>query len=485
MFCMRRSVSTAAALLAAALVLAASLAPRMASADVTLAADAGDGGVAAYGDVIAWSRWDRAAAGYRLVVRRAGRTAVLPVAPSTTPFGVSAGPGPEGSVWLVWSRCSREANGCDVVRYDLDDPGERPVAVAARPGVGEFSPAIWRRQIVFARRTATGTAFDTAVMIAPVTGGRARPAAAVPATTCGVGLSDGCERRALRGVNSLALRGSKLLVASAVDAGIGICGFSTVRWVDLRTRDARQIASAVCGLSGAGFGSTTFDDHGDAWYVKLCPGDPDPCLGERSGPFRYDPGSGRTTRLETQFGSRLRAVGLARKTAVVMASTGRLGPDPSCELTAEYGNPSEQCQIVTTISPQRFTSALTRTGGDVPPPGYRSVRRTRQLGLLRPPPELPCIVANPAPQQRPVLWAGARAVDANGRQRRFPKLAVTARGGGRTVRGTVPAQTRNVEGWSFTSLALGQRAACGRTWTLIYRPPGLSPTSYRTRVLRP
>lgn len=225
-------------------------------------------------------------------------TVGCPARPSPSPFDVSAGPGPTGSVWLVWARCKREANGCDVARYDLDDPGERPVAAAARAGVGESAPSIWRRQIVFARHRTVGATFEASIMIAPVTGGAARSIAAVPATTCGVGLSDGCERRALRHVGSLALRGSRLLVASAVEAGIGICGPTPLR------------GAGPC--SGRGHGPSTRTAASAAF-----PGSRSPraAADERSaGPSRDRRAASRAgaSRASRSAGSALRAVGRGR-----------------------------------------------------------------------------------------------------------------------------------------------------------------------------
>ena len=115
-----------------------------------LADNAADGHIAAYGDVVAWNVRAGANVGYQLVVWQGGTTTTLPVTPSSEPFDVSAGRGPNGATWLVWTRCTGAATpsaptlagGCDVVRYDLSHPGERKVAGADTTIWNEHAPSI-------------------------------------------------------------------------------------------------------------------------------------------------------------------------------------------------------------------------------------------------------------------------------------------------------------------------------------------------------
>ncbi|HEY5144947.1 MAG TPA: hypothetical protein VII98_15710 [Solirubrobacteraceae bacterium] len=190
------------------------------------------GSVAAAGDVVVWSAYDAALGAYRLMLWRGGAGAPLAVAPSASPSDVSAGRGPDGAVWLVWSRCA--ALRCDVVRYDLADPGERPIPVAATPA--DF-------------------------------------------------------------VDGIALHGDGLAVsarASSLAGGSepGTCGLAGLRYVDLRTGLARRLTDAICGAAGAHVARPAFDARGRLWFLRACNSTRDACRGPVGSPQRYEPRTG-------------------------------------------------------------------------------------------------------------------------------------------------------------------------------------------------
>jgi hypothetical protein len=122
--------------------------------------------VAAFGGRVAWSVFDAANGTYALVSRAGGLTATVPVPPRRVPFDVDLGPGPDGGVVAVYSRCDRDPPagggsiapplynrgvGCDIVLFDFATGAERPVADANSPTATEFFPTIWRNRIAFAR----------------------------------------------------------------------------------------------------------------------------------------------------------------------------------------------------------------------------------------------------------------------------------------------------------------------------------------------
>ncbi|MDQ3092510.1 MAG: hypothetical protein M3R46_12820 [Actinomycetota bacterium] len=138
----------------------------------------GRSSVAAYGDVVAWSE-QRATSGggepdavapFDLMALVDGKVRRLGVAPRSVPFDVDVGPGEDGGVVAVYSRCADEPSpddpgfvyarpypaytrggGCDVYRVDVDGGKERKVAGASTDQASEVLPSIWRDEIAFAR----------------------------------------------------------------------------------------------------------------------------------------------------------------------------------------------------------------------------------------------------------------------------------------------------------------------------------------------
>jgi hypothetical protein len=115
--------------------------------------------VATYGAWAAWSRYDTAQGGYRLVVRNpAGTITTMGVDERPQPFDVSLGALASGGVGAVYSRCANTAKlkGCHLMQLGIEAAGatEKQLAV---PGVGSlYSPALSKRTVAFLRTVPGG-----------------------------------------------------------------------------------------------------------------------------------------------------------------------------------------------------------------------------------------------------------------------------------------------------------------------------------------
>ena len=168
---MRRSLVLLAGLLTC------TLSPAAAGAASVLATVPDPTPVASYGGMSAWST--PSPAGYRLTVSGGAAPRMLPVPPRAVPFDVDLGPGEQGQVVAVYSRCAREplpgtqdassqvaappafasgglpaytsGRGCDIYRVDLDGGSEQKLAGASTEQASETLPTIWRNEVAFAR----------------------------------------------------------------------------------------------------------------------------------------------------------------------------------------------------------------------------------------------------------------------------------------------------------------------------------------------
>ena len=124
--------------------------------------------VASYGGVTAWSRWFPQERVWRLVydTNTSGRSQVVPVGGRSVPFDVDVGPGEDGGVVAVYSRCTTEprfrastrplpawatGRGCDLYRFDFRDAAETRIAGASTAANSEVLPTIWRGRLGFVR----------------------------------------------------------------------------------------------------------------------------------------------------------------------------------------------------------------------------------------------------------------------------------------------------------------------------------------------
>jgi hypothetical protein len=447
-----------------------------------LTTDAGLGPVAAYANTAAWSRWDDAAGGYRLVVNRAGRVSTLDVPVAARPFEVTAGRGPGGSTWLVWSRCAASSTGvegeCDIEGYDLAARTLKAFPFAARRGVQERAPAIHSDRLLY---VSGGTSDVGVVHLAALDGSEDRILDILPTTTCGLSLTAECDAVTRATPVASALRLGVAAVASRVSTGpldVGICGLATVRLLDLRTGVARTLDDAVCGLSGQALSDLAFDTDGRLWWRQRCGGDQSACLGTRGGPFRQSLG-GRQ-RLVNALGSRLAGVAVAGRMPLLASRAPRTQagcwPGPQ---NSEY-----RCTTIATVAAPTF-AALAPEPERLPPAGYLTVPGTPRLRVLKPPATMACSRGETAARPGATLWAGASWLRADPRLRTAgPAVPVRATSRGRVVRGTISRGPKGWEGQRTTTLDLGTPdRACARTWTLTYRPPGSAALRFTTRVL--
>jgi hypothetical protein len=445
-----------------------------------LATDAADAPIAAYSNTAAWSRWDAAAGGYRLVVDRGAKVRTLDVAPSPLPFELSAGRGPDGATWLVWARCAGDViagpTECDIEGYDLTTNSPKTFPFAARPGVMERAPAIHGSQLVYV----VGGANDVGrVHLAAVDGTVDRVIDVLPPSTCELSEFRECFPVTRASALSSALRGDRVAVTSRVSTSggdFGICGLATVRLLDLRTSAVRTLDSAVCGLSGQGLRDVTFDADGRLWWRQSCGGDESACEGARGGPFRQTEAGPQ--RLVNDVASHLAGVAVAGRTPILAARAPSVVPGCS----SGQGPYAQPCLTVTAAATPSYAD-VRPPRENLPPPGYVTVKSTSRVLVLRPPAKMACSRGDTHPKAGATLWAGVSWID--GRLHTSgPAVAVTATSGSRTVKGKVPKGAANFEGQVTTKLDLGAPSkACGRTWTLTYRPPGAKRVRFTTRVL--
>jgi hypothetical protein len=465
-----------------AVVVAALGSPATTLAQEPPATDVANGPIAAWSGVVAWSAWDAAAGGYRLVVERDGARSVLPVPPARFPFDVQAGPGPDGAPWLVWSRCDGDlppnvtVEDCDIVAWDVAGGRELSVAAASHPRRRELHPAIWRNRVAFAH-TALGPATRrtrTQLAVATLAGGRARPAPGMPVGNCEQA-PDICGVARPTAVVSLALREDALAVSVSYGLGgflAGICGLQEVRLADLRTGLVRQMSpTATCGLSGTQYSAVRFSTSGALWYVRSCGGDPAGCNNGRDGPFRYSPSRGRTRRLVVPRTPGFFGIG----------SLAVDGEQPLIAEVREGGctfDPAFRCAIMRRVTGTLVAERARRARGA--PGGYRVVRRLRSLVVARPPRRIDCFDADPVPRRRAVLWLGVGARSRTGNAVPMPVANLTASARGLpAVRRTLP---RSESGnWRWRRLVLGARG-CGRKWRVGYRVGGRRIASFTVRV---
>lgn len=102
-------------------------------------------------DSLIWSR--RVPGGYGLIaLNAAGEAVALPLAPQPTPIDASIGPGPDGSLVIVYTRCKvpgPQPKGCDVYRLDPVTGNGGRVTAASHPNREERYPTVWGNKVAF------------------------------------------------------------------------------------------------------------------------------------------------------------------------------------------------------------------------------------------------------------------------------------------------------------------------------------------------
>ena len=98
---------------------------------------------------------------------RRGVVKRVPVPTRGVPFDVDLGPGAQGGVVAVYSRCAhepffapeasymppayRDGHGCDIYRFDFTSNRERKLRAVNTRTASEFLPTVWRGDVAFAR----------------------------------------------------------------------------------------------------------------------------------------------------------------------------------------------------------------------------------------------------------------------------------------------------------------------------------------------
>lgn len=182
----------------------------------------------------------------------------------------------------------------------------------------------------------------------------------------------------------------------------------------------------------------------------------------------------------TDLASRISGSAVATRTPVLLARPPRT--TAGCWVGAS--EVAYRCDIVSAIAHPSYRD-LRPPRENLPPPGYVTVKGTSRVLVVRPPAQLACSRGDTHPRPGPTLWTGVSWVDGH-RRASGPAVPVVAPSRGRTVSGTVPEGAANHEGQVTATLDLGGPSnACGRTWTLTYRPPKAKPIRFTTRVLGP
>jgi len=131
-------------LAAVAAVIALAVAATPADAEERVATEPAPFTADTYGDVVAWSAYDRGAGVYRLRVQRGSVRVDPPVAPSQQAFDLDVGRGPDGAPLVVYARAG------DVFQWDPATAREQPLA-EVNTAADESLPTIHLSALAFAR----------------------------------------------------------------------------------------------------------------------------------------------------------------------------------------------------------------------------------------------------------------------------------------------------------------------------------------------
>jgi hypothetical protein len=125
--------------------------------------------LSAYDGYVVWSAYDATTRLWQLTDYHDGTVAQLASPPGRAiPFDAHAGPGPHGAPVLVYSRCLHEppppppalfyrasdwarGRGCRLYEAPLSGGGEHALHEPGAAGASDTTPAVWGREIVFAR----------------------------------------------------------------------------------------------------------------------------------------------------------------------------------------------------------------------------------------------------------------------------------------------------------------------------------------------
>ncbi len=198
--------------------------------------------IAALQGRVIWSAFDARRGGYVLRSRKDGQTVTLRHRPQRRPFDVDLGTDRHGRVVATYSRCRSESTvtNCDAYSYSFAERRERRIPQAARPGIDETWPSMWRGRTAFVQQTRRG----------------GRPVSTIVAVTRG----SGTQRLSVQADN--ASFGKVDLVGTRVAYAVGYIGGGCDNELD-RDMDASVTEIRVARIGGK-----------DRRIAKGCPADP-------------------------------------------------------------------------------------------------------------------------------------------------------------------------------------------------------------------
>lgn len=132
----------------------------------TLSVESRDTRLAAYDGSLLWSSYEPRLRRYALKALVDGVVQKLPVRTRRIPFDADLGPGPDGRLNAVYSRCSNEKEqqvaaspaqevlnrrGCRLWRFDFGRRRETRIDTSTPRAASDFRPTIWRGRVAFGR----------------------------------------------------------------------------------------------------------------------------------------------------------------------------------------------------------------------------------------------------------------------------------------------------------------------------------------------
>jgi hypothetical protein len=236
--------------------------------------------VASYGEVQAWSDYDRETKLWNIAVRNGAGVSILPDPTSRTPIEVDVGPGPRGAAVLAFTACPKT---CDVVVSALDGQAQQPV-----PGSrGASHPTVWGHRVAWVHD-------GDMVLSSLLTGAERRRIGGAPRRKCYEGPSGGtrlaCQAPKQPAVEALQLGGHTLALVDSflIDDGIGSSGTTTEVRIEPVTGGRQRLVAIL-----------TVGEGDESWIGPSWLGsdlyfyeDSDDASIEQRAAFRFDPSRG-------------------------------------------------------------------------------------------------------------------------------------------------------------------------------------------------
>jgi len=261
--------------------------------------------VNAYGSVVAWSSHDPQTKQFFLTARVGGQSKNLPVKPSKQAFDADVGPGPDGSIWIVYSRCSKTQRpagtarrSCELFRYSFKEGNE-----ARLPGTpsraSETQPSIWGHRVAFVR---AGGAIEHTYVRDLNHPARVHRQPGPPNGRCPKSFPH-CVAKFFQTVHDLDLHGRYLAILT--DDNGGDCTDNRPQ-ISLVGNGANKLIATSCPGEGEQNWLGLSFDRGSLYFMRTC------SEGCKAGTYAYDLATGKYTfapAAQTEVNSFARAVG--------------------------------------------------------------------------------------------------------------------------------------------------------------------------------